>query len=236
MAGAMALGLWVAARGARRRGLDVGEMLTAAELGLFGGLIGARLYYVLFTWDYYRLHPWKILAVWEGGGAFHGGLIAGLLIGGGYAWLRGLPLGRYLDAAAPGLVLGQAIGRWGDFFNEDAFGRPTALPWGLYISPARRPPAYVQEQFFHPTFLYESAWDLLVFVVLIAGRRRYERAPGALFLTYLGWYSFGRLWIEALRTDALMLGPFRVGQLVSLVGVTLALFWVPRLAKRPEPA
>jgi phosphatidylglycerol:prolipoprotein diacylglycerol transferase len=233
---AMGAGLWVAARAAGRRGLDPRQMLKVGELALLGGLVGARLYYVLFSWDYYGAAPWKILAVWEGGAAIHGGLIGGLLAGGAYAWRRGLPVGRCLDAAAPALALGQAIGRWGDFFNEEAFGPPTTLPWGLYVSPAHRPLLYAQADFFHPAFLYESVWSLIVLGILIASRHRLARAPGALFLAYLGWYSFGRLWIERLRVDALMLGPFRVAQLASAAGILLAVVWVPKLLKRALPA
>ena len=236
LAAAMAAGVWLATRVARRRGLDAFEMLKAAELALLGGLIGARLYYVLFAWDYYGQDPWRILAIWEGGSALHGGLIGGFLTGGAYAWRKGLPLARYLDAAAPSLALGQAIGRWGDFFNEQAFGTPTGLPWGLYISPPHRPLPFLQDQFFHPAFLYESVWNLLVFVVLLASRPRLAPAAGALFLCYLGLSSFGRVWVEAIRTDPLMLGSFRVSQLVGAVGVALALWGVPRLRKRAPAA
>src|SRR5881397_3463939 len=108
--------------------------------------------------------------------------LLGSLVGGGYAWRRGLPVLRYLDIAAPSLALGQAIGRWGNFFNEEAFGTPTDLPWKLYISPSHRPIEYAQSEFFHPTFLYESLWDAVVFLLLVRlFRDRVDRAPGALF-------------------------------------------------------
>ncbi len=144
----------------------------------------------------------------------------------------------------PSLALGQAIGRWGNFFNEEAFGTPTNLPWKLYISPSARPVEYAQAEFFHPTFLYESVWDAVVFALLMwVFRTRLERAPGALFLVYVGLYSVGRFMTEALRTDALMLGPIRIAQLVSLVGVAAAMIGVPWLMKRarqpastPDPA
>jgi phosphatidylglycerol:prolipoprotein diacylglycerol transferase len=237
MAGAMAIGLWLAYREAVRRGVDPDSLLKASELGLLGGLVGARLYYVVFNLDYYGRFPAKILAVWEGGLAIHGGVLGGLLLGGGYALWRGLPAVTYLDIAAPSLALGQAIGRWGNFFNEEAFGTPTGLPWRLYISPQHRPVQYAQDEFFHPTFLYESLWDLLVFVVLVwVFRDRLERAPGALFLTYVGFYSVGRFITEALRTDALMFGPLRVAQLASVVGVALALVGVPLLLRRARAA
>jgi phosphatidylglycerol:prolipoprotein diacylglycerol transferase len=233
MASAMALGLWLGHRDARRRGIDPENLLKAAELALLGGLVGARLYYVLFNLDYYTRAPAKIFAVWEGGLAIHGGVIGGILLGGGYACSRRLPFARYLDIAAPSLAIGQAIGRWGNFFNEEAFGTPTDLPWKLYIAPAHRPIEYARSEFFHPTFLYESLWDAGVFVLLVwVFRDRCARAPGALFLTYLGLYSLGRFFTEALRTDALMLGPLRVAQLVSVVGVAAALVVVPLLLRR----
>ena len=126
-------------------------------------------------------------------------------------------------------------GRWGNFFNEEAFGRPTDLPWKLFISPPNRPLQYAQAEFFHPTFLYESLWDLTVFLLLVfALRSRLKRAPGALFLAYLGLYSLGRLFTEGLRTDPLMLGPLRIAQLVSLLGMAVAAVGVPLLLRQPQ--
>jgi phosphatidylglycerol---prolipoprotein diacylglyceryl transferase len=234
MASAMALGLWLAFREATRRGENAEELLKATELSIIGGLIGARLYYVLFNLDYYQTQPaWRIFAVWEGGLAIHGGMIGGLLAGGAYVWLRGLPLLRYLDIIAPSMAIGQAIGRWGNFFNEEAFGRPTDLPWKLFISETHRPPDMLSAQFFHPTFLYESLWDLGVFFLLVfVLRRRLERGPGALFLAYLGLYSLGRFWIAGLRMDSLMLGSIRVAQLVSGLAVLLAVVGIPLLLRR----
>ena len=232
MATAMAVGLWLAYREAKRRGTDPEDLLKTSELALLGGLIGARLYYVAFNWEYYSQFPFKIIAVWEGGLAIHGGLLGGLLLGGSYAWWKRLPLVRYLDIVAPSLVLGQAIGRWGNFFNEEAFGTPTALPWKLYISPRQRPLEYVQAEYFHPAFLYESVWDFVVFSLLMfVLRHRLERARGSLSLAYLGLYSIGRLIVEGLRTDSLMLGPIRVAQLVSGIGIAAAIVGVPLLLK-----
>jgi phosphatidylglycerol---prolipoprotein diacylglyceryl transferase len=234
IASSMALGLWLAAREATRRGESPDDLLKAAEIALIGGLAGARLYYVLFNLDYYQTQPWwRMFAVWEGGLAIHGGLIGGLLAGGAYVWAKGLPLVTYLDIVAPSLALGQAIGRWGNFFNEEAFGGPTNLPWKLYISEPRRPPVLVDQQYFHPTFLYESLWNLGTFLILyFVLRRRFERAPGALFLAYLGLYSLGRFWVEGLRTDSLMLGSLRVAQLVSVAAVVVAAVGIPILLRR----
>lgn len=237
MAAAMAVGLWLAYRDARRRGVDPEELLKASELALLGGLVGARLYYVAFNWDYYSRALPKIIAVWEGGLAIHGGLLGGLLLGGGYAWWKRLPLPRYLDIVAPSLALGQGIGRWGNFFNEEAFGTPTSLPWKLYISPPHRPLLYAQEEFFHPTFLYEALWDFLVFALLVwVFRDRVARAPSCLFWVYVGLYSVGRLIVEGFRTDSLMLGSIRVAQLASAIGIVLAIVLVPILLKRSRPA
>src|SRR6266481_3867844 len=237
MAGAMALGLWLAHHEAQRRGLDPDNLLKASELALIGGLVGARLYYVAFNLDYYSRFPSKIIAVWDGGLAIHGGVLGGLLVGGGYALWKGLPAITYMDIAAPSLALGQAVGRWGNFFNEEAFGAPTDLPWKLYISPPRRPLGFTQYEYFHPTFLYESLWDLLVFGLLVAwlGPRLRNR-PGALFFCYLGLYSVGRFAIEGLRLDSFWLGAYRVPQLASLVGVLVAVVgvaWARRRASSP---
>ena len=225
MATAMALGLWLAHRDARRRGIDAEDLLKAAELALLGGLVGARLYYVAFNLDYYSAVPAEDLRGLGGrprhprrGPGRHARRAAAT------RGCRRLPVRTYLDIAAPSLALGQAIGRWGNFFNEEAFGTPTDLPWKLFISPSQRPLEYAQAEFFHPTFLYESLWDAVVFALLVwVFRERFERAPGALFLVYLGLYSMGRFLTEALRTDALMLGSIRVAQLVSLLGVAAAL-------------
>lgn len=233
---AVLVGTVLAQQEARRRGEDPDQLLNVGMIAVIAALLGARLYYVLFNWDYYASNPWKIVAVWEGGLAIHGGLIAGVLVGGFLAWRRSLPVLTYLDVVAPSVALGQAIGRWGNFFNEEAFGIPTDLPWKLYINPGHRPPHLAEYDYFHPTFLYESLWDLAVFALLFfAFRKRLEPYKGALFLTYLGLYSFGRLFIEGLRIDSLMLGPFRVAQVMSLLlilGAVGGLWWLRTHARR----
>lgn len=235
MATAILVGFWLAHRRAVEEGLPADQIIRAAQWGVVAGLIGARLYEVVFNWDYYGRFPSKIIAVWEGGLAMHGGLIVGPLVGALLAWKWGVPVPRALDVIAPSMVLGQAIGRWGNFFNEEAFGAPTDLPWKLYISPPHRPPELRQVDFFHPTFLYESLWNLLVFVVLVrAVRPLIGRYPGAVFFAYVGLYSVGRFFIEALRLDSFWLGPLRVAQLASAAGVLVAavgLAWA--LRRRP---
>jgi phosphatidylglycerol:prolipoprotein diacylglycerol transferase len=234
MATAIVVGLWLGHREARRQGLPADDIISVAQWSILAGLVGARLWEVVFNWDYYGQYPSKIIAVWEGGLAIHGGLIVGPLVGVWLAWRWKLPVLRGLDVAAPCIALGQAIGRWGNFFNEEAFGRPTDLPWKLYISPAHRPTGYVQYEYFHPTFLYESLWDFGIFLALVLWLRpRLADRPGALFFTYLGLYSIGRFAIESLRLDSFWLAGFRVPQLASILGIAVAvagLAWARRRA------
>jgi phosphatidylglycerol:prolipoprotein diacylglycerol transferase len=232
MAIALGTGLWLADRQARAERLPADELLRAAQWALLAGFVGARLYEVLFNWDYYGQYPRKIIAVWEGGLAIHGGLIVGPLVGIVLARYWQLPVLRSLDVAAPSIALGQGIGRWGNFFNEEAFGGPTGLPWKLYISSGRRPPGYEAYSYFHPTFLYESIWDVGIFLTLALWvRPRLRACPGAVFFTYLGLYSLGRTLIEGLRLDSFWLGGVRVAQLAGAVGMLVAaggLFWTCR--------
>src|SRR3990172_9431907 len=197
IATAVLLGTSLAHREAIRRREDPDQLLNVIVLCVMAALVGARLYYVLFNWGYYAPRPSRILAVWERGLAIHGGILGGALATVIYTLRKKLPTLTYMDIMAPSLILGQAIGRWGNFFNQEAFGTPTDLPWRLYIDPGHRPPALAQFEFFHPTFLYESLWNLVVFGLLVGLLRRpLERSPGTLFLAYLGLYSVGRFFIE----------------------------------------
>jgi phosphatidylglycerol---prolipoprotein diacylglyceryl transferase len=217
------LGTTLAHREAIRRGQDPDTLLNLIVASVLSALVGARLYYVLFNWEYYGAQPAKILAIWEGGLAIHGGLIAGAIATILYCRSSRLPVLVTTDILVPGVAIGQAIGRWGNFFNQEAFGVPTDLPWRLYIDPVHRPAHLRQFDFFHPTFLYESLWNLLVFGLLWFGlRKRLEGRPGALTLCYLGLYSVGRFFVEGLRIDSLMLGQLRAAQAVSLVLVVAA--------------
>lgn len=234
---AVLLGISMAHREAIRRGEDPEQLLNVIMFGVLCGVIGARLYYVLFNLDYYGSRPLKILAVWEGGLAIHGGLLAGALAAALYMIRRQLPVLTYMDIMVPSLPIGQAIGRWGNFFNQEAFGVPTDLPWRLYIEPYHRPPHLAGFEYFHPTFLYESLWNLLIFAILyFLLRRRLQRTPGALALCYVGLYSIGRFFVEGLRIDSLMLGPFRVAQFMSLVLIVVSVVGLVRLrAGRARP-
>lgn len=224
IAAGVMLGTTLAHREALRRGQDPDKLLNLIVVTVLSALAGARLYYVLFNWDYYGQDLPRIFAIWEGGLAIHGGLIAGAVATLVYCRWAGLGFLTTLDIMAPSVAIGQAIGRWGNFFNQEAFGVPTDLPWKLYIDPYHRPPQLKNFEYFHPTFLYESIWNLLVFCLLWFGlRKRLQGKPGALTLCYLGLYSVGRFLVEGLRIDSLMMGDIRAAQAVSLALIAISI-------------
>jgi prolipoprotein diacylglyceryl transferase len=181
-----------------------GKRKLVYEVALWGfpaGIIGGRLYFVATSWNEVPPHWWGPFAVWKGGLGIWGGIAAGTLAGLLVLRRRGANIPVFLDAAAPALLVAQAIGRVGNYFNQELFGGPTTLPWGLEISPAHRPLGYAQYASFHPTFLYELIWNLLLAGALIwLGRHRRVRAPG-LFALYVAGYSLARIGEELLRVD-----------------------------------
>lgn len=219
------------------------ELLGDLAIWLVVGAIPcARIYYVAFEWQQYVDRPEDIIAIWKGGIAIHGAILGGSIAALIFAKIQRVSFWQLADLVAPSAILGQAIGRWGNFFNSEAFGRPTDLPWKLYIPLESRPQQYANFEYFHPTFLYESLWNFLVFGVLIflffkGLQGKINLKPGALILTYFACYSAGRFWVEALRTDSLMLGFLRMAQAVSLIGVLIGvvgLLWLYRF-DRPLP-
>lgn len=217
---AILLGTFLVLREGEKQKLDQDHLLNIILVVIPAAFLGARLYYVIFNWTYYSQNPSEIWAVWHGGLAIHGGLLGGFLAG--YFMLRKYRLNFWqaADLASPSIILGQAIGRWGNFFNQEAYGYevdPSTLPWAMYIDGAYR----------HPTFLYESLWDLGVFIFLLWLRRRKKRQWGDVFLSYVVLYSLGRLMIEGLRTDSLMLtANLRVAQVVSAVAIVIGLLLI----------
>ena len=172
-----------------------------ARWGFPAGVIGGRLYFLATSWNEVPPHWWGPFAIWKGGLGIWGGVAAGTLAGLWVLRRRGANIPTFMDAAAPALLVAQAIGRVGNYFNQELFGGPTTLPWGLEIAPAHRPVGYAQYATFHPTFLYELIWNLLLAGVLVwLGRHRRIRAPG-LFALYVAGYSFARIGEELLRVD-----------------------------------
>ncbi|MGB7271940.1 MAG: prolipoprotein diacylglyceryl transferase, partial [Geitlerinemataceae cyanobacterium] len=228
IASAVLTGVVLAQSLAKRRNIDPELVGDLAIWLVIGAIPCARAYYVLFNWSSYAQHPDQIIAIWRGGIAIHGALLGGTIAAIVFARLNRVSFWQLMDVVAPSFILGQAIGRWGNFFNSEAFGAPTDLPWKLYIPPQFRPAAYQNFEYFHPTFLYESLWNLMVFALLLflffrSTNGKLALKPGTLFLIYFASYSLGRFWIEALRTDSLMLGSLRMAQVVSLLGIGLGL-------------
>jgi prolipoprotein diacylglyceryl transferase len=227
----IALGVLAAVEMGRRRfvakGLDPDEVSAIALWAVPAGLIGARLYHVITDWRRFEGDWWSAFAVWKGGLGVPGGILLGTLVGVWVAKRRGLPLGLAADALAPAIPLAQAIGRLGNWFNQEVFGRPTSLPWGLEIDAQYRPARYATATTFHPTFLYEALWNLALMALLIWLDRRGVVRRGRLFAVYVLGYGLGRFWVEALRADeaSLILG-IRVNLWVSALLVLGGLTWL----------
>jgi phosphatidylglycerol:prolipoprotein diacylglycerol transferase len=239
---AVLMGLLLSRQLARGRELDPDLINRLLVWLMVGSLPAARLYYVLFEWDRYRNGPWwQVLAIWQGGIAIHGALLGGGLAVLLFARNQGLSwrqLGSVTDCLMPAVILGQALGRWGNFFNNEAYGRVIQAGQGWLVQ-LRLPTG----DLVHPTFLYESLWNLGVFALLWPLMRRRDPwgqpvlPPGSGLGIYLIGYSLGRVWIEGLRTDSLMLGSLRVAQLVSVIMMVAGalLLWQVRRTAQPQP-
>lgn len=234
----MGLAMLYAFRTLRKVGVDPDKSIDAIIGGIIGGVVGARLYYVIFSWENFGLDfsSWeafwrtfsRIFKTWEGGMAIYGGLIGALLVGIIVAKIRKIKIPALLDVVGVGFLLGQGIGRWGNFFNVEAFGSNTTLPWGM-TSPSIQSYLQSQQQYLstlgitvdptapvHPCFLYESIWCILGFIFL-ALYMKHRNFDGEVFLMYLGIYGAERAVVEGLRTDSLMLGNIRVSQPVGVL-------------------
>ena len=232
---AIGLGVWLCSRREKRMGLKKDTTVDLALWVVPAALIGARLYYVAFQWDMYKDNLVSILYVWRGGLAIYGGVIGGLIGGGAYCLRKKAPFPVLADLVAPALILGQAVGRWGNYFNGEAYGYEIKnAAWQFF-------PAGVQvDGVWHmATFFYESLWDFLGFLLLWRMREKVT-ARGNLFLLYLWWYVLGRAVIEGLRTDSLMWGSVRVSQalsgaLVLAAGIALILRRRKHRGEKPYP-
>jgi prolipoprotein diacylglyceryl transferase len=202
IAAGIAAAVWLSQRRWERIGGAPGTMSVLAIWGVPGGLIGARLYSLATSWGVDTQGHWyRAFAIWDGGLGIWGGVVGGIALGALGARRHHLALGPLLDCVAPAFALGQAIGRWGNYFNQELFGRPSKLPWALQIDAAHRPAQYQQYSTFQPTFLYECIWDLVVLGLVIWVERRFRIRRGYLFAVYAALYTFGRFWTEYLRID-----------------------------------
>jgi phosphatidylglycerol:prolipoprotein diacylglycerol transferase len=222
----MALGALLTARRATTQGLDPKHVWDGLMWAIIPGLIGARVYHILtpspdsgLTTEYYLRNPLQMLAIWNGGLGIYGGIVGGmigLLI---YGRRQKQPILRWFDLIVPALALGQGIGRWGNYINQELYGAPTTLPWAIYIRPENRLPGFQQYETFHPLFLYESIWNLgtCLFLLWIERRYRDRLRPGDLVLVYLMMYPTIRFLLDFVRLDSHMTGALTTAQLVSLV-------------------
>lgn len=220
----------------KKHGLDSDLFMDMTFFGLIAGVLGGRLYYVIMNWSYYNQNPAKIFAVWEGGLAIHGVLIAIVLLVIVFSYRRKISFWKIVDMLAPGLLLAQAIGRWGNFINQEAHGGVVERAWleSWHIPEFIINQMYIEVQqidgvagfYFHPTFLYESLWNILGFFLLIGLRyvnwSRFKIRQGDLFFSYLIWYSIGRFYIEGMRTDSLMIGDLKAAQVMSILLIVVA--------------
>ncbi|MGG1686775.1 prolipoprotein diacylglyceryl transferase [Pseudalkalibacillus sp. NRS-1564] len=233
------LGLLLAMRETKRQGLPKETFVDLILWAVPIAIISARIYYVIFQWSYYKDNPGDIFAIWEGGIAIHGALIGSVITAIIFTRKRGLSFWKIADIAAPSIILGQAIGRWGNFMNQEAHGGPVTRAFleNLMLPDFIINQMYIDGTYYHPTFLYESLWNIAGVVLLVILQRTGVKR-GEVFLTYVTWYSIGRLYIEGLRTDSLMLTEsLRVAQVISvvLIIVSIALIIYRRKVMKAKP-
>ncbi|MBM7573539.1 prolipoprotein diacylglyceryl transferase [Aquibacillus albus] len=222
------LGLWLATREADRLGLKKDLFVDLVVFAIPIAIISARIYYVVFEWERYVGGPWwDIFAIWEGGIAIHGALIGAVITAVIFARVKKVSFWQLADIAAPSIILGQAIGRWGNFMNQEAHGGPVSE--ATYNNFLTYLPDFITNQMciggimYHPTFLYESMWNILGMILLLV-LRRYNPRRGEVFLSYVIWYSVGRFFIEGMRTDSLyIVGSLRTAQVISIILIVLAI-------------
>jgi prolipoprotein diacylglyceryl transferase len=229
--------VWIVQQRWSAKGGDTDDVAAIAVAVVPAGLVGARIYHVITDFARYEDELWRVVAIWEGGLGIFGGVTAGAIAGAAAARRRGLNVADLLDAAAPGVPVAQAIGRLGNWFNQELYGRPTDLPWALRIDPEHRPDGLADTAFYHPTFLYEGLWNLALAAVLVVTGRRWHLRPGQLFAGYVAGYATGRLWVESLRIDtATRLLGLRVNLWVGAAVLVAAVCTIAVLQLRARPA
>ncbi|HFN8762591.1 TPA: prolipoprotein diacylglyceryl transferase [Staphylococcus aureus] len=217
------LGYFVAQRALVKAGLHKDTLVDIIFYSALFGFIAARIYFVIFQWPYYVENPSEIIKIWHGGIAIHGGLIGGFIAGVIVCKVKNLNPFQIGDIVAPSIILAQGIGRWGNFMNHEAHGGPVSRAFleKLHLPNFIIENMYINGQYYHPTFLYESIWDVAGFIILVNIRKHLKL--GETFFLYLTWYSIGRFFIEGLRTDSLMLtSNIRVAQLVSILLILIS--------------
>ena len=216
----MILAIIIAKYTSKYREINYDSLLDVVLISLPIGIIGARLYYVAFDFDNYKNNLLQVFNIRGGGLAIHGGILFALTTAFIIAKRKKMSFFKMADVAAPTIIIAQAIGRWGNFFNSEAHGGPVTYDFIKHFPYFIQKGMYIEGVYYHPTFLYESLWNLSVFVLLMVILKKSKKV-GIVFFTYIGMYSIGRFFIEGLRTDSLMFGPLRIAQLVSLCGIVI---------------
>ncbi|PIR97117.1 MAG: prolipoprotein diacylglyceryl transferase [Candidatus Doudnabacteria bacterium CG10_big_fil_rev_8_21_14_0_10_41_10] len=215
---AVALGFFSVRKIAPRFGVKVSDAENLVLINFAVGFFGARVHHVISGWGYYSQNLTAIFQVWNGGLGIYGGVISAIIATIIYSRIKKINFFTLADLLAPAAILGLAIGRWGNYFNQEAYGVPTTLPWKIFIDPVNRVVGYENFQYFHPTFLYESLWAFLVFLILFKLVKSEKLlGSGFIFANYLIIYSFGRFFIEGLRADQTIVYGFAANQIVALV-------------------
>lgn len=222
---AMATAAFLVFKESKKKNLNQDTLVDIMFYALIFGILGARTYYVLFNLDYYLSNPLEIIQIWKGGLAIHGGILAGLMVIIYYSKKQKLKLPLLTDIIVPGLIIGQAIGRWGNFFNQEAFGRIVKLSTleNMYLPKFIIEGMHINGFYREPTFLYESVMSLIGFIVLMIVRKNKKIKTGQLTSIYLIWYGIIRLIIESMRSDSLMLGPLKIAQIVSIIFIVIGI-------------
>lgn len=199
------------------------------------GVVGARLYYCLVNYSYYLVNPLQIFNIRQGGLSIHGMIFVGILSLWMFSKIYKMSFLKLLDVFLCGTAIAQSIGRWGNFFNSEAFGAPTNLPWKLFIPAAKRPLEFISYEYFHPTFLYESILDLFIFIILLLVFKKFSRKPGIIACCYLIMYSFARIAVEQIRLDsALNIQGIPVAQIASIVLIMVSIISIAVILLRKE--
>ncbi len=224
----MIIAIILGIREAKRLKLNRDDIFNGAVIGIILGILGARIYYVIFEWNTYKNNPVEIFAIWNGGLAIHGGIIVAFIFAFFYCRKKKMNFLAVIDMVVIGLLIGQTCGRWGNFFNQEAHGGETTLEFlqSLHLPKFITEQMHIEGVYYHPTFLYESLWNFVAIIALLILRRTKTIRLGDQAGIYLIWYGIGRFWIEGMRTDSLMIGNIKQNQLISIVLIVLGIAYL----------